>query len=99
MYDFEDELRGDDDMKITEGRDPWAIGGIVLSIIVQIAGLSWIAGKFDQRMLNMEKEVAELKQKSGKDAEQDVQIAVIGAQLSTISTNVGEIKARLEQRR
>lgn len=86
-------------MRITgSGRDPIAWVGIGVAIIGNLIGLAWIGGKFDQRMSTAEREIAELRAKGTKDAEQDVQIAVISAQLATINAGVGEIKAKLERR-
>lgn len=87
------------DMRITEGRDPIAWAGIAATVIVNIAGIAWLAGRFDQRMSNAEANIAKLEAKAEKDASQDVKIAVISEQLATISSGVGEIKAKLEQRR
>ena len=86
-------------MRITEGRDPIAWTGIVLTVIVNIAGIAWLAGRFDERQSNTEQRVTKLEAKAEKDAEQDVKIAVISNQLATISTGVGEINAKLEARK
>jgi len=67
--------------------------------VVNIAGIAWLAGRFDQRMANAEAAIAKLEAKAEKDASQDVKIAVISEQLATISAGVGEIKAKLETRR
>lgn len=85
-------------MRITEGRDPVAWAGIAITIAVNLIGLAWIAGKFDARMTTAERDITELKAKATKDSAQDIQIAVITTQLATISTGVGEIKARLERK-
>lgn len=87
----------DDDMRQTDGGNPWVIGGLALNIVATIVGVAWIQGKNDQRMTTVEREVVELKAKSSKDAAQDIQIAVITTQLSIISTGVSEIKANLEK--
>lgn len=84
-------------MKITEGRDPWAMIAVAVSIIINLLGIAWIAGKFDARMSTAERDIAKLEQKAAKDAEQDVQLAVISTQLASISTSVGEINAKLER--
>lgn len=88
----------EDKMRIAENRDPWTIGAVIISIVVQLVGWAWVGGKFDQRMANVESEVTELKAKSTKDSVQDIQIAVITTQLATISTGVTEIKSRLERK-
>lgn len=95
--DFASELRGD--MRISEGRDPVALAGIGLTLLVNLAGIAWIAGKFDARMSTAERDIIELKAKADKDGQQDVQIATISAQLSNIQSGVGEIKAKLERQR
>lgn len=95
--DFDPYKDSDDEMNIRE-RDPWTIGALVFSIFVQISGWAYYGGKFDQRVTNAEGEITELKAKATKDAAQDVQIAVIGVQLATISTGVGEIKTKLERK-
>ena len=91
-------LRGDTG-EMNEKHDRAALMGVGVSLLVNIAGLAWIGGKFDQRMITAEKDISELKQKFSRDAEQDVQIATISTQLANISTNLGEIKVRLEQKR
>lgn len=96
--DFDPYKDSPDDMNIGE-RDPWTIGSIVLGILINVGSLAWFGGKFDQRVTNVEADVDELKNKATKDAAQDVQLAVIGVQLTTISTGVGEIRARLDQRK
>ncbi len=95
--EFADEIRGDG-MRITEGRDWAAWVAIGVTILANMLLVTWMGGKFDQRMSRAEQDIAELKVKGTKDSEQDVQIAVISNQLATISTNVGEIKGKLEQR-
>lgn len=85
-------------MQIRTARDPIAWIGIAVTVLANIAGLAWLAGKFDERMNNAEADIAKLEAKAEKDAKQDVQIAVISEQLATISTNVGEIKGKLEAR-
>ena len=86
-------------MRLTEGRDPVALAGIALAIVVNLVGLAWIAGKFDQRMTTAERDITELKSKGSKDSAQDIQIAVITTQLSLISQGVTEIKTNLEKRK
>lgn len=89
-------LRGDiDDMT---KRDPWTIAALVLNIIVTVCSVAWLQGKNDQRVTTVERDIAELRSGEGKDAEQDVKIAVISTQLASISSNLGEIKATLEKR-
>lgn len=87
-----------DDMNIREGRDPLTVGTVILGIVINIGSLAWVGGKFDQRVTTVEADVLDLKAKATKDAAQDVQIAVIGVQLTTISTNIGDIKAKLERK-
>jgi hypothetical protein len=87
-----------DDMNIREGRDPWTVGTVVLGIVINIGSLAWVGGKFDQRVTTVEADVTDLKAKATKDAAQDIQIAVIATQLTTISAGVGEIKAKLERK-
>lgn len=87
------------DMNITEGRDRAAWAGIAMTALINIACIAWLAGRFDERQANTEMRVAKLESKAEKDAEQDVKIAVISSQLATISTGVGEIKAKLEARK
>lgn len=89
----------DNDMRLTEGRDPVALVGIGVTILVNLAGLAWIAGKFESRMSTAERDITELRMKSSKDGEQDVKIAVISTQLSDISAKIGEINGKLETRR
>lgn len=96
--DFDPYKDSDDDMNIREGRDPLVIGSVVLGILINIGTLAWFGGKFDQRVTNAENEITDLKSKATKDAAQDVQLAVIGVQLTTISAGVGEIKAKLERK-
>jgi NhaP-type Na+/H+ and K+/H+ antiporter len=85
-------------MRLTEQRDPWAKIAVAISIIVNLGSMAWFAGKIDQRQENTEGRVTKLEAKAEKDAEQDVKIAVISNQLATISSGVGEIKAKLERR-
>lgn len=89
----------DQDMRISEARDPVALVGIGITILVNLAGMAWIAGKFDQRMSTAERDITELKAKSSKDADQDVKIATISTQLANIQEGVGEIKGKLEARK
>lgn len=91
--DFASELRGD--MRISEGRDPVALVGIGITILVNLAGMAWLGGKFDQRMSTAERDITELKLKSIKDSEQDVKIAVISTQLANISAQIGEVNGKL----
>lgn len=95
--DFDPYDRGD--MRISEGRDPVAWVAIGITLLANLAGLSWIAGKFDARMSTAERDITELKLKSAKDGEQDVKIAVIATQLSDISSKIGEINGKLEARK
>src|SRR5689334_2543524 len=95
--DFASELRGD--MRISEGRDHVALAGIGITIIVNLAGLAWLGGKFDQRMATVERDVTELKLKASKDADQDTQIAVITTELTNISKTLGKIEGKLEARK
>lgn len=88
-----------DDMRLTEGRDPVALVGIGVTILVNLAGMAWIAGKFESRMSTAERDITELRMKASKDSEQDVKIAVISTQLSDISTKIGEINGKLESRK
>lgn len=84
-------------MKFTEGRDPWAMIAVAVSIIVNLLGIAWVGGKFDARVAAAESRINKLESKAEKDAQQDVQIAVISTQLATISTNIGEINVKLER--
>lgn len=93
--DFAEELSGEG-MRVTKAHDPIAWIGIGATVLANIAGLSWLAGRFDQRMSTAEANIAKLEAKAEKDASQDVKIAVISEQLASISTGVGEIKAKLE---
>ena len=86
-------------MRLTEGRDPVALAGIGVTILVNLAGMAWIAGKFDQRISTTERDITELRMKSSKDGEQDVKIAVISTQLSEISSKLGEVNGKLEARK
>lgn len=86
-------------MRITQGRDPIALAGIALTILVNLAGMAWIAGKFDQRMSTAERDINELKAKSTTDGQQDVKIAVISTQLANISAQIGEVNGKLEARK
>lgn len=95
--DFATELRGDG-MKITEGRDPWTMIAVAVSIIINLIGIAYVGGKFDARMQNAEERITKLEAKSEKDAQQDVLIATLAAQLANIQQGVGEIKAKLEKR-
>lgn len=95
--DFDPYDRGD--MRISEGRDPIALVGIGLTILVNLAGLAWIAGKFDQRMSTAERDINDLKSKSTVDSQQDVKIAVISTQLANISAQIGEVNGKLEARK
>lgn len=88
-----------DDMRITEGRDPVALVGIGVTILVNLAGMAWIAGKFDERMATAERDITELKAKSSVDAKQDTQIAVITTELTNISKTLGKIEGKLEARK
>lgn len=94
-----DPYRDRGDMRISEGRDPVALVGIGITILVNLAGLAWIAGKFESRMSTAERDITELKAKSTKDGEQDVKLATISTQLANIQEGVGEIKGKLEARR
>lgn len=96
--DFESELRGEDgEMKMTDGRDPWTIGAVLLNILATICGVAWVSGNNDQRLATAERDIGELRAKADKDGQQDVQIATISVQLATISAGVGEIRAKLER--
>lgn len=86
-------------MRISEGRDPAAWVGIGITIIVNLAGMAWLGGKFDQRMSTAERDIAELKAKSTVDGQQDVKIAVISTQLANISAQIGEVNGKLEARK
>jgi exosome complex RNA-binding protein Rrp4 len=97
--DIDGYREGQGEMRISERRDPIAWAGIAVTVVVNIAGIAWLAGRFDQRMANAEAAIAKLEAKAEKDASQDVKIAVISEQLATISAGVGEIKAKLETRR
>ena len=85
-------------MKILEGRDPWAMIAVAVSIVINLLGIAWIQGRNDERQSNVERRVTTLEAKAEKDATQDVQIATITAQLANIQTGVGEIKAKLERK-
>ena len=92
-------LRGDDgEMKMTEGRDPWTIGAVLLNILATICGVAWVNGQTAQRLVTVERDISELRAKAEKDGQQDVQIATISVQLATISSGVGEIRAKLERK-
>lgn len=93
--DFDAELRGD--MRLTEGRDPWAMIAVAVSVVINLLGIAWMAGKFDARMTNIEASVSKLEAKADKDSQQDVQIATITVQLANIQAGVGEIKTKLER--
>lgn len=95
--DFAGELRGD--MRISEGRDPVALVGIAITILVNLAGMAWLGGKFDARMATAERDIADLKTKSTVDSQQDVKIAVISTQLANISAQIGEVNGKLEARK
>lgn len=82
-------------MRISEGRDPIALAGFGITILINLAGLAWIAGKFDQRMSTAERDITELKLKSAVDSQQDVKIAVISTQLANISAQIGEVNGKL----
>lgn len=94
-----DPYEDQDDMRITEGRDPVALIGIGLTILVNLAGMAWLGGKFESRMSTAERDITELRAKSSKDGEQDVKIAIISTQLSEISTKIGEVSGKLEARK
>lgn len=87
------------DMRITEGRDPVALVGIGITILINLAGLAWIAGKFEARMATVERDISELKAKTVTDSQQDVKIAVISTQLANISAQIGEVNGKLEARK
>lgn len=89
----------DQGMRITEGRDPVALVGIGITILVNLAGMAWIAGKFDARMSTVERDITELKAKSAVDNKQDTQIAVITTELTNISKTLGKIEGKLEARK
>lgn len=86
-------------MRISEGRDPAALVGIAITILVNLAGMAWIAGKFDGRIETVERDITELKAKSAVDGQQDVKIAVISTQLANISAQIGEVNGKLEARK
>lgn len=86
-------------MRISEGRDPAAWLGIGITILVNLAGMAWLGGKFDQRMSTAERDISELKSKSTVDSQQDVKIAVISTQLANISAQIGEVNGKLEARK
>lgn len=88
-----------DGMRITEGRDPATLVGIGITILVNLAGMAWLAGKFDQRMSTAERDISELKAKSAVDGKQDTQIAVITAELTNINKTLGKIEGKLEARK
>lgn len=87
------------DMRIREGRDPVALVGIGITILINLAGMAWIAGKFDARVTAAERDITELKTKSTTDSQQDVKIAVISTQLANISAQIGEVNGKLEARK
>lgn len=95
--DFASELRGD--MRISEGRDPVALVGIGVTILVNLAGMAWLGGKFESRMSTAERDITELKAKSTIDGKQDTQIAVITTELTNISKTLGKIEGKLEARK
>lgn len=98
--EIESWLRGDDgEMKMTDGRDPLTIAAVLLNILATICGVAWVSGKTDQRLATAERDIGELRAKADKDGQQDVQIATISVQLSTISAGVGEIRAKLDNRK
>jgi hypothetical protein len=88
-----------DDMRQSDARDPWTIGAVVLNVIATIVAYAMLQGRNEQRDETQERDIAELKAKSSKDAAQDIQIAVITTQLAIINTGVTEIKSSLEQRK
>lgn len=94
-----DPYKDQGDMRITEGRDPVAIAGIGITILVNLAGIAWIAGKFDARIETVERDISELKAKSTVDGKQDTQIAVITAELTNINKTLGKIEGKLEARK
>lgn len=87
------------DMRITEGRDPVALVGIGVTILINLAGMAWIAGKFEARMSTAERDISELRAKSAVDGKQDTQIAVITAELANINKSLGKIEGKLEARK
>lgn len=86
-------------MRISEGRDPVAWVAIGITLLFNLGGLAWIAGKFDQRMTTAERDITDLKAKSSVDSQQDVKIAVISTQLANISAQIGEVNGKLEARK
>jgi hypothetical protein len=87
------------DMQITEGRDPVALIGIGITILVNLAGIAWMAGKFETRIETVERDIGELKAKSTVDGKQDTQIAVITSELTNINKTLGKIEGKLEARK
>jgi exosome complex RNA-binding protein Rrp4 len=90
---------GRGDMRISEGRDPLALAGIGITILVNLAGMAWIAGKFEARIETVERDISELKAKSTVDGKQDTQIAVITSELTNINKTLGKIEGKLEARK
>ena len=84
-------------MKFVEGRDPWAMIAVAVSIVINLLGIAWIQGRNEERQTSVEGRVTKLEAKAEKDAQQDVQIATIATQLAHIQQGVGEIKGKLEK--
>lgn len=86
-------------MRLTEGRDPATWVAIGITVLVNLAVMAWIAGKFDSRMSTAERDITELRMKASKDAEQDTKIAVITTELTNINKTLGKIEGKLEARK
>lgn len=84
-------------------RDPLAIGIAVVGAAIQIGAWFYWSGKMETRLDAAEKRIEASEQRetavSLTNGKQDVSIAVITTQLSTIQSTVDRIDKRLEQKR
>ena len=84
-------------------RNPLAIVIAVVSLVVQGGAWFWWGGRVETRVEAGEKRMEAIEQREAAAAltngAQDVSIAVITTQLSTIQSTVDRIDKRLEQRR
>lgn len=89
--------KDDEEMKQEVHRDPWTIVAVAVNIVATLGAVLWYAGKNDERLGSVEKQVQVLQVKSEKDAVQDTQIAVLSTQLGQIQSTVSEIKAAVSR--
>jgi hypothetical protein len=87
----------------SRNRDPLAIAVAIMSLGVQVGAWFYWGGKMETRLDAVEKRVEQGEQRatvnSNSNASQDVAIAVITTQLSTIQSTVERIDRALQDKK